>query len=450
MIARAIRGGRNAFSVIAGALEREGLLGGRVRLYFTEEDPRPLARGLRGKGYDVVVMYSVSSPLFLELAGEIEEVASEFKVVAGGPHAAGAYWQLLRLGVYAVVAGDGEPAIVGLVDHLLGGRDLDRVPNIAFVEGDRFAVAGFEYADLDSYPPHSRAASIYPPIEIMRGCSYRCLFCQVPWLFKGRVRFRSPSVVLEAVKDYVSSGRRRIRFVAPIGFAYMSREPGKPNVAAIEELLSGVRRLGGEPYLGSFPSETRPEYVTDEVLSVVARLAANRRVSVGLQSGSDRLLRLVQRDHDVESVYEAVELIKKHGLTPVVDIIFGLPGETDEDVELTVKAMMKLAEDGATLRLHSFMPLPGSPLARAKPRPIHPLYRRATLKLLGKGVVEGDWEAQETLAFDIYCLTAADPAPTPKPAPIPSAASVCRERWKAWKRKPGLGSLLSGLEELEE
>jgi B12-binding domain/radical SAM domain protein len=445
LIARTIYGARNAFAVLAGALEREGILGRDVELFFREEDPRPLARRLEEKGLKVAVLYGVSSPVFFELADEMYSVASEYPVIAGGPHAEGAYWHLLRLGAYAVVVGDGEPAIIGLVEHLLEDTDLNSIPNIAYRDGEKFVVTKFEYADLNYYPPHSKTASLYPPIEIMRGCNYKCAFCQVPWLFKARVRFREPDIVLAAVRDYVDAGRRRIRFVAPVGFAYMSSNLREPNVEAIETLLGGVRSLGGEPYLGSFPSETRPEFITDEVLSVIARLAANRKVAVGLQSGSDRLLRTVNRGHDVAMVFDAVDRIRKHGLTPVVDIIFGLPGETDEDVELTVDAMMKLASKGARLRLHTFIPLPGSPLAKAKPKPIHHSYKKAVLKLLGRGVLEGDWGYQEALAFDVYCLTAADPAPTPKPSPLPSAASVCKEKWKAWSRKPGFSPILSNL-----
>ncbi len=442
LVARTVYGARNAFAVLAGALEGAGLLGSRVALRFVEGDPTPVALELERRGYQVAVLYGVSTPVFLELAGEIEEVASRFRVVAGGPHAEGAYWHLLRLGVYAAVVGDGEPAILGLVRHLAGESGLEDVPNIAYVEGGRFKVTRRIDADLDSFKPHSSAARLYPPIEIMRGCMYRCLFCQVPWLFKASVRFRSVGVVLRAVREYVATGRRDIRFVAPVGFAYMSPDMKTPNPDAIEELLAGVRRLGGRPYLGSFPSESRPEFVTDEVLDVVKRLAFNRKVAVGLQSGSDRLLDRVGRGHSVAEALEAVDRILRHGLTPVVDIIFGLPGEGDEDVDATVKVMEDLASRGARLRLHTFMPLPGTPLARSRPRRIHPQYRRAVRKLLGRGVLEGDWEEQEDLAARMYCLTAADPAPTREPYTLPGSEGLCRSLWSEWRRKPGLSRLV--------
>ena len=424
-VARVVYGARNAWAPLAAALEDHGLLGGELGLILVEGDPEPVARRLEEEGARPVVLYGVSSPSYLELRGEIRRIARRYPVVAGGPHAEGAYWHLLRDGAVAAVVGDGEAAIVGLAEYFLGWRDLSGVPNIAYREGGRFRVTRNVLVDLDEYRPHYPRIGLYPPIEIMRGCPFKCRFCQVPWLFKASVRYRSPERVLEAVGDYVGAGRKRIRFIAPVGFAYMSRGM-EPNVEAIEELLAGTRRLGGEPYLGSFPSETRPEYVTPEVLRVVKRYAANRRIALGLQSGSDRLLEAVGRGHSVEDALNAVELILAHGLTPVVDIIFSLPGETEEDVRETVRVMEHLAARGARLRLHTFLPLPGTPLSRARPRPVHPLYRRTVTRLLGKGVLEGYWREQEELAPRIYCLTALDPAPTPEPRPLPGAMEYCR------------------------
>jgi len=435
LVARVVYGARNAFAHLAAALEKEGLLGRRTELLLVEENPLPLAEALREKGRRVAVLYGVSTPTLLEIAEELAETAARFPVVAGGPHAEGAYWQLLRMGVWAAVVGDGENALPALVEALLGERSLDEVPNIAYMpEPGVFKVTRISHVELDEYKPYHRGLGLYPPIEIMRGCPFHCAFCQVPWLFKARVRFRSVPRVEEAARDYVKAGRRRIRFIAPIGFAYMSPRPGEPNPEAIEELLLAVRRAGGQPFLGSFPSETRPEYVTPEVLRVVKRYAANRRISVGLQSGSTRLLERVWRGHTAEQGLEAARLIKQYGFTPVVDMIFGLPGETDEDAEATIDAMFKLADMGARLRLHTFLPLPGTPLAKEKPRPLHPRYRWAIRRLLGRGVLEGYWEDQEKLGLKMYCLTAMDPAPTRQPTPLQEAEAECKEVWSRFKR----------------
>ncbi|MEB3779162.1 MAG: TIGR04013 family B12-binding domain/radical SAM domain-containing protein [Desulfurococcales archaeon] len=429
LIARVISGGRNGFAHIASALEASGHLNDTVRLIIHEGDPLPVAARYAGVGFKPVVLYGLSTPLFLDYMVELRRVASRYPVVVGGPHAAGAYWHVLWLGAVAAVIGDGEPAIVGLIEYFSGLRDIRDVPNIAYREGDRYRTTRIELVDLDDYKPYSRLYSLYPPIEIMRGCQYRCTFCQVPWMFKSRVRFRSVESVGDSVKDYVRVGKRDIRFIAPIGFAYMSKDLKTPNLEALEGLLRSVVESGGRPYLGTFPSETRPELVTVDVLDLLKRYAANRRIALGLQSGSDELLDRVRRDHYVDDVFNAVEIINSKGFQAVVDFIMGLPGETDGDVEASVNAMLRLVRMGARLRLHTFLPLPGTPLARAKPRPIHPLYSKTILKLLGKGVLEGYWREQETLAKRIYCLMTYYPTPTPNPNPLPSASELCRDEW---------------------
>lgn len=431
-VARIVYGARNAFAFIASALRRSGLLGSRVELVFVDDDPRSIARELRERGRRVVVLYGLSSPVFLDYMEEVVRVSSEFPVVAGGPHAEGAYWQLLRLGVYAAVVGDGENAVIGLAEHFLGERELGSVPNIAFLNGGSFRVTRIELVSLDDYEPFSKEYELYPPIEIMRGCFYRCKFCQVPWLFKAQVRFRSTSSIIGAAEAYVAAGRERIRFIAPIGLAYGSTRPGEPNPEAIEELLRGVRSVGGKPYLGTFPSETRPEYVTPEVLRVLRRYAANKRLAIGLQSGCDRVLELSGRGHSVEEALEAVKLARRYGYRPVVDLLFGLPGEDEEAVEKTINAMKELAEMKAQMRLHAFIPLPGTPFARERPRPIHPRYREIIEKLKGTNLLEGAWEEQERLAPMIYCLTALDPAPTKTPRPDPADKEYCNKYWRNW------------------
>jgi len=432
LIARVVYGARNGFAFIASALKRSGLLGSRVELVFTSDDPRALARGLRDRGRRVVVLYGLSSPVFLDYMGEVAQVASEFPVVAGGPHAEGAYWQLLRLGVYAAVVGDGENAVTGLAEHFLGERELGDVPNIAFSDGGVFRVTRVELVSLDDYEPFSKEYDLYPPIEIMRGCFYRCRFCQVPWLFKSRVRFRSVSSVTRAARAYVEAGQERIRFIAPIGLAYGSEKPGEPNPAAVEELLRSVRSVGGKPYLGTFPSETRPEYVTPEVLRILRRYAANKRLAIGLQSGCNRVLRMSGRDHSVEEAMEAVKLARRYGYRPVVDLLFGLPGEDEEAVEKTIKVMKELAAMKAQMRLHTFIPLPGTPFAREKPKPIHPGYREIIKELSATRLLEGAWEEQERLAPMIYCLTALDPAPTKTPKPSKEDQEYCSKYWRKW------------------
>jgi len=302
-------------------------------------DPLRDAHELQRRGERVLVLYSLSTPLFVEIWQEVREVASKYPVVAGGPHAAGDPITLLKLGVKYVVIGDGEVALPAIVEREAEG--LEEVPpNTLMLVDGRVRAGRRIYAEL-IHKTYSTSLGAYPPIEIMRSCAYRCTFCQT-W-FHGSVRYRPVENVAQMVKHYVAAGREEIRFIAPVGFLYGSTDGKTPNVDALVGLLRAVREAGGRPYLG-------------------------------LQSGSERLLASTKRDHDVAVVEEATATAVKMGFKPVVDVIAGLPGEEEEDVVATVKAMERLVSMGAHIRLHYFMPLPGTPLWGREPKPPHPLY----------------------------------------------------------------------------
>ncbi|MCU7787068.1 TIGR04013 family B12-binding domain/radical SAM domain-containing protein [Pyrobaculum sp. 3827-6] len=357
----------------------------------TTKNPYEDAAALVSKGERVVVLYSLSTPTFVEVWQEIAVVARRFPVAAGGPHAMGDPLTLLRLGVKYVVVGDGEAALPAILDREERHSD-ETPPNVLTVEDGVLRAGRRVFVEL-THRTYSKALGVYPPIEIARSCGYRCAFCQT-WMH-GPVRYRPLENVAQIVRTYVGVGRREIRFIAPVGFLYQSSDGKTPNVEALVALLKAVREAGGLPYLGTFPSETRPETVTRDVLSALRSLLANKRISFGLQTASERLLRLTKRGHDVSVVEEAVATARAFGFTPVVDVIAGLPGEEEEDVATTVREMEKLIAMGARIRMHYYVPLPGTPLWLQEPRPPHRLYQEFVKRWRKK--VEGYWEEQMAL-----------------------------------------------------
>ena len=191
------------------------------------------------------------------------------------------------------------------------------------------------------------------------------------------------------------------RFVTPNAFAYQSEDNGRTvNLDALEHLLRETAALLGRErvYLGTFPSEVGPETVTPEAVALVRRYCGNDNLIFGAQTGSDRLLRLLRRRHSVADVYRATEVISAGGFTPIVDFIFGLPGEEPEDIAATVRLMEDLVALGAVLHTHTFMPLPGTPLEDAPPGRVDPALHPMLDRLASMGHQIGQWRKQEKLA----------------------------------------------------
>ncbi len=122
---------------------------------------------------------------------------------------------------------------------------------------------------------------------------------------------------------------------------------------------------------------------------------SNDNLIIGAQSGSQRILDACRRGHSVADVVYAVRLTRQHGLTPVVDFIFGLPGECEEDERATLELIHELADLGASIRGHTFTPLPQTPFAGAPAGRVSPKVRAVLGQLHREGRVTGLWWRQE-------------------------------------------------------
>jgi radical SAM superfamily enzyme YgiQ (UPF0313 family) len=165
----------------------------------------------------------------------------------------------------------------------------------------------------------------------------------------------------------------------------------------LESLLATLRKtLGNEGrlFFGTFPSEVRPEHVNEATLELVKRYADNDSLIIGAQSGSQRMLERCGRGHSVSAIFSAVSRTLAAGLKPHVDFIFGLPGETDDDLNSTVEVIRELAAMGSLIHAHTFMPLPQTAFAAEPPGKIHGRIRPFIRDLIRAGKLYGVWHKQ--------------------------------------------------------
>jgi B12-binding domain/radical SAM domain protein len=357
---REINAANNTFAVLYAACEQAG--------YFLHPVQSPAQN---------ITCYSLNSS---NVSRYRDEIASAPGItVVGGPHASACFREVSTFADYVIV-GEGEktlPALLGYLEE--GGGDLPR--GVATKNGYQPALYTVR---LDAFPPFS---TIKGYIEITRGCPHRCGYCQTPCLFGHRMRHRSIDSIAKWAQRY-----RDIRLVSPNAFAYGS-DGRTPRWEKVERLL---RALQGNIFFGTFPCEVRPEFITEQSLHLITTYCANTRLAFGAQSGSDRVLAALHRGHTVSDVEQAIDCCRESGLVPVVDFILGLPMEDEEDQEQTLLLIREVARSGQ-VRVHRFLPLPGTPLARSSP---HTLISGAE-KLLGRlaleGTVTGSWCGGDTL-----------------------------------------------------
>jgi len=397
------RSGKVGLNVVTGALDTDPDTRG-LEVRFAGDVARMIAelREMRARGAAPVALWSFYSPDFAAAAADLAEVKAatgDLGVlhVAGGVHATAEPLVTLRAGFDRVAIGEGERTIVSLALALARG-EKPRFAGLAYLDdAGRFVSHGpGERVELDLFPPFNARHRKLNAVEITRGCVYACSFCQTPYMFKARFRHRSVANVRAHVDAMAVQGSAFVRFLTPTSLSYGSDDTSV-NLDAVDALLASVREGAGRSakiFFGTFPSEVRPEHVSEEALAVLARWVDNRTLVIGGQSGSDRVLEETRRGHDVGAIVRAVELCVAAGFRPDVDFLLGLPGETADDRALSMRLAERLVSMGARIHYHAFMPLPGTPLRDAAPEPIEADTMRAMARLESHGRAYGQWRRQ--------------------------------------------------------
>lgn len=359
-----------------------------------------------------IIAHSVMSTQTERVYKEVKQIRKSFgkrvTIVGGGAHASIRPNDLLENGFDYVVVGEGEIAFPNLIWNLINDNNPLKIPGVVDKSIDEISVPkDLPQIKLDKYPPFALEMNILGPIEVTRGCPFQCKFCSTPFLSGGKVRHRSIESVTKWLKLAVEkSGFERTWFLSPNALCYGGKgrkvEPEK-----LEALLKAATNIEGleEVFFGSFPSEVRPEFVSQPILEMLRSYVANDTLQIGMQSSSNRVLKLANRHHTVEQGMEAIKTALDTGFIPHVDMIFGLPGETKEELHDSVNLCYELVEMGAKTHGHVFMPLPGSAYENMPPGKLDLESRRLLGELSRRKDMTGSWSAQEGIAEYLWSQT---------------------------------------------
>jgi B12-binding domain/radical SAM domain protein len=344
---------------------------------------RGIEVGFSSRPRDGIMIYSFATPQAREVYREVANSRTQSVFIAGGPHPSAKATEALEQ-FDVVVLGEGEETLPELILTLTDDSNLDKVRGIACRKSGRIhKTRPRPHVLLDAYPPFNQ--NLRAPIEISRGCPHNCKYCQTSRLFGTKMRHRS----VEAIAFY-SNYLSDVRFISPNAFAYGS-DGHHIALTRVAELLAS---LHGRVYFGTFPSEVRPEFVTDELLDIVKERCANTSIHIGAQSGSDAVLEETNRGHSRHDVEVAVDICRSHGFCPVVDFIFGLPTEVAADQLESLDLIDSIVSKGGRACAHHFIPLPGTPYENESPAPVLNVVRKRLGKLARDGKVSGRWEPQ--------------------------------------------------------
>ncbi|MFX0071466.1 MAG: TIGR04013 family B12-binding domain/radical SAM domain-containing protein [Candidatus Hermodarchaeota archaeon] len=402
---------RYSFNALVGALETVQSLN-NLEVFFLKSK-QELFNNLKiiiNKHQKIILGISFFSTQIWEIRELIsilrENYGKKIIYIAGGPHPTGDPKGTLKMGFDVVILGEGEETLIELLKKLNKGDLYDDVKGLAYLndKGKYNYTGKRNLIDLDKYPPFPVRYNKFGAIEITRGCPFLCYFCQTPYILGIHPRHRSIESICNYIRIMKEKNLTDIRFISPNAFSYGSKDGKTLNFEKLEKLLQSIKEIikpKGRIFLGSFPSEVRPEHVSKETIDLIKKYCSNDNIIIGAQSGSQKILDSCNRGHKVEDVYHAVELTLNSKLKANVDFIFGLPGETHEDIDLTIFMVKKLSKMGARIHTHFFLPLPQTPFAKQKVDRIDNKFKKVIDKLTSSGNAFGEWKSQEKLAIKL-------------------------------------------------
>ena len=191
-------------------------------------------------------------------------------------------------------------------------------------------------------------------VSIMQGCNQHCTFCIVP-ATRGEERSRTiPDIVAEC-RELVGRGVKEITLLGQIVTSYAKRDlPILDGKSPFVQLLDAVHEIEGLERI-RFTSP-HPKGYGDDLAEAYARLPKLcESAHIPLQSGSDRILKLMHRGYTRERFLAIIQKLRqaKPGIGITTDIIVGFPGETEEDFEQTLSLCREIAFDNAYIFKYS-------------------------------------------------------------------------------------------------
>jgi len=194
-------------------------------------------------------------------------------------------------------------------------------------------------------------------VRVMRGCNYFCSFCVVPYV-RGPEACRSPNAILDQIKKLADHGIKQVTLLGQTVNAYKCEMNGK--TWSLADLLAAASDITGIEWLKfvtSYPSE---EFF-DDIMHVMSESPkVCHYLHLPAQSGSDRILRAMNRHYTATSYLELLD--RARGIVPDTaiagDFIVGFPGENEEDFQATVDLLKKASYKNAFIFKYS--PRPGT------------------------------------------------------------------------------------------
>ena len=229
---------------------------------------------------------------------------------------------------------------------------------VTLVNGKRIVERGNDDKKVYEGYPLKRDGTFKGWLPIMYGCNNFCTYCIVPYV-RGRERSREKDIVIAEAKQMIENGYKDITLLGQNVNSYGKNLNGDVNFA---RLIKEIDLIDGDYWLRFMTSH--PKDCSKELIDVISDSRhISRHLHLPFQSGSDRILKAMNRHYDRKKYLEIINYAKEKidGLSLTSDIIVGFPGETYEDFKETLSLIREV--EFTSLYTFIFSPRVGTPAA---------------------------------------------------------------------------------------
>lgn len=214
--------------------------------------------------------------------------------------------------------------------------DVHTLLNVCHAVKTKLPSIDTSFPKIEKFSKLPNALSVNPSafVSIMEGCSKFCSFCVVPYT-RGLEVSRPPEQILNEIKNLSERGVREINLLGQNVNAYRAKDihGAKLRLADLLQLVADINGVDRIRFTTSHPLQ-----FTDDLISSFENKKLANYLHLPVQSGSDRILKLMERKHKVELYIDRIEKLRaiRSDISISSDFIVGFPGETNEDFEETM------------------------------------------------------------------------------------------------------------------
>ena len=236
--------------------------------------------------------------------------------------------------------------------------------------------------------PIDRESSVKAFVTIMYGCDNFCTYCVVPYV-RGRERSRKPEEIVKEIKELVSKGYKEITLLGQNVNSYGKGLEEKTSFADLLRIVNEIEGVERIRFMSSHPKDFNEDVI--DAIKDCKKIC--EQIHLPVQSGSDELLKVMNRHYTMERYKEIADLLRNQipDCAITTDIIVGFPGETEEDFEKTLDLVKYAKFDSAFTFIYSRRNnTPADKMENQIPEDIkHDRFNRL-VKALNENVIKGN------------------------------------------------------------